>query len=144
MSKALQIADKLAARLTATTALSGVPVIVDRQKDLAAELLTKVSKLSPACIILRYEGFSNSDASQSGRPTVIRRYTATVFALPIFAGSTGKLGDAVMEAAAIALHNWEPVEATDGFPEIRVTGGDYRPDAKFLIYDLDLEIPSKL
>lgn len=144
MSKALDIAGRMASRLAAVSQLAGVPCLVERQKNLAAQIASSIGKASACCIVILYDGFSNSDHSASGRPTVTRRYTVSVFSTPVLAGSTGKLADDVLELAANCLHNWEPVEATDFFSEIHVAGGDFRPDKSFLIYDLDVEVTSKL
>lgn len=142
MSRALDIADRMAARLTAADALSGVTCLVDRQKDIATEVAKSVAKASGSCLVITYEGFSNPDSNQSGKPRVVRRYTATIFSRPVLAD--GQLAADVLETAALILHNWEPDPATDGFAEIRVASGDYRPDSKFLLYDLDLEVTAPL
>jgi hypothetical protein len=142
MSKALDIADLLAGRLQAAAALQGVDVFVDRQKNLPSKVAGSIGKFSAACIAILYDGFSNPDASRSGRPTVTRRFTVSIFAKPVLSSLGGKFADDVLEAAAETLHNWEPT--TTLFSEIRVTGGDYRPDATWLIYDIDLEVISKL
>lgn len=145
MSLALDIADKMAARLTAlTSTLAGVTCLVDRQKDIAVEVAKAVAKTSACAVTILYEGYANPDASRSGRPVVSRRYTASVWARPVLAGTTGKHADDVLETVSQSLHNWDPVEATDLFSEIHITRAALRPDARFLIYDIDIEITSIL
>jgi len=143
-SKAFVIADAIAARLTSQASLAGVTCMVDRQKDIATEVAKSVAKISACCVVVLYDGFKNPDAALSGNPSVIRSYTVSVFGKPVLAGTTGMLAADVMEIAAIALHNWVPDEATTFIAECNVTGGDYRPDKYYLIFELSVDVTSKL
>lgn len=143
MSKALDIADHIAAHLNGLPALTGVTTLVDRQKDLTAEIGLKVAKIG-GCVTILYSGFTNPDAAGGGLPRVLRRYDVTIYAKPILAGAGAMPADDILEAVATGLHLWEPDEAVPGFVEIQVSGGGLRGDKKFLIYDLDVEVLSRL
>lgn len=144
MSLALTIADAMAARLNALASLPGAMALVDRQKDVRSEVAARLLKSAGAAAVILYEGFSNPDANGSGLPRVTRRYTLTLYARPIIRDSAEIPADDIIEIIARALHNWEPAESAAGFFEIHVSGGDLRPDQKYLIYDLDIEVLSRL
>lgn len=147
MSKAMDIADLMAARLNALATLPGVETIVDRQKDIAAMVATKVAKAGASVITILYEGFTNADGRRSGNVAVIRRYTATIYAKPVLRAEGELAADDIVEIAAAALHDWDPEEEEtvgDYFVAIRVTSCDLRPDARHLIYDLDIEADCRL
>ncbi len=144
MSKSITIAQAMADRLNALTTLPDVEALVWRQKDIASELATKLGKGSGAVIVILYEGFQNPDASSSGRISVARRYTVTIFAKPVMRASTALTGDDIAEIVAHSLHDWEPDESTTGFAQIHVKGCDLRPDSAFLIYDMDVAALGKL
>lgn len=142
MSKPLDIADKMAARLTALTALAGVTCLVDRQKDIAAEVAKGVAKLG-VCVSILYQGFTNPDASQTGRPVATHHYTVTVTARPVMTAA-GMHADDALQLVSRCLHNWDATEATDGFSEIHINRSSLRPDAKYLVYDIDLDVITSL
>jgi hypothetical protein len=48
-----------------------------------------------------------------------------------------------MEDAAKVLHSWEPSDLV-GISEISVKSGLARPDDNYLIYDLEVEVMSRL
>ena len=144
MSKPLDIADKMAARLTALTALAGVTCVVDRQKDIVAEVAKGVAKASACCVTILYQGFTNPDASQTGRPVTTHHYTVTVNARPVLAGASGMHADDALQLVSRCLHNWDATEATDGFSEIHINRSSLRPDAKYLVYDMDLDVITTL
>lgn len=145
MSLALDIADLMAARLNAANVnggqLAGVTTLVDRQKDIAAEVAKRVAQAGAAVVTILWEGFSNPDARRSGNISVVRRYTATIYAKPVLREAGELTADDIAERAARLLHDWDP-EAEDelpGFIAVRVVSCDLRPDTKHLIYDLDIE-----
>ena len=144
MSKALNIADAMAARLNALLTLPAGMTLVDRQKDIRAEVAAKVAKAGGAAAVILYEGFSNSSPASSSQLRITRRYTVTIYSKPVLRDATEISADDIVETIARSLHDWEPEESADGIGEISVTGCDLRPDAKFLIYDLDIEILSRL
>ena len=144
MSKAIDIANAMAARINA---ISGIPsnlAVVDRQKDIRVEVAHRVLKGTGSAIIILYEGFSNPAPMASGLLNITRRYSVTLYARPILQDAEVVAADELIELVARELHNWEPDEASAGFGEIIVTGCDLRPDKSYFIYDLDLEVLSRL
>lgn len=143
MSKIIDIALAMQDRILALD-LDGVSVLVDRQKDILSDIAKKASQAGALTIVILFEGFTNPDGRGSGGVTVLRRYTVTLFSKPILAGAEQLPADEVLEQVAEVLHNWDPEETLPGFVGIAVTGGDFRPDLKHLIYDLDIEVESRL
>lgn len=144
MSLAITIAQAMADRINAAPSLPDVTAMVYRQKTLASELATKLAKAGGAVIVILYEGFTNPDAGSATHPAITRRFTVTLFAKPLLREDAEMAADDIVEITARILHNWEPLEATAGFAEIHVKGCDLRPDDKFLIYDLEVEVESRL
>lgn len=143
MSKSLQIADAMAARLNAHMNLGNVLAVVDRQKDIAAEINKRVLKAGGAVIVILFEGFTNASGAVSGQTSVTRRYTVSVYSKPVL--REGELtADDIVEATANILHNWDIDEPTTAAAEIIVTGCDMLPDRNYLIYALDVECASRL
>lgn len=139
MSKAIDIADAMAARINAIPGVSEDIALVDRQKNIQAEVATRVNKSTGAAITILYEGFSNSATNASGLLTITRRYSVSLYARPVLQTSTAMPADDLIEEVARRLHDWEPEDC-----EINVTGCDMRPDKTYLIYDLDVEVLSRL
>jgi hypothetical protein len=144
MSKAITIAEAMAARINVQMTLPDVSAFVDRQKDLLAEINLRVAKAGGAAIAILFEGFSNADTSSSVNLTVLRRYTVTIYAKPVLRDATETAADDIVEIVARALHNWEPDEAKVGCAEITVKGCDLIPDNRYLTYALDIECVSRL
>jgi hypothetical protein len=143
MSKINTIAEAMAERLNAEIYLQDVVAVVSRQKDLASTLQAKVLKAGGAAIVIQFEGFSNPSANSPVHPTVTRRYTATIYTKPIMReGETP--ADDIVEFVASKLHDWEITADTADAAEVRMTGGDVIPDRNYLIYQLDLEVLSRL
>jgi len=144
MSKAIQIAEAMAARLNALATLPDVEAIVWRQKEISSELASKTGKTAGALIVIVYAGFTNPDSSASVHLTVTRRYAVSIFSKPVMRNRTATAADDIVEIAARSLHNWEPDETTTGTAEIRVASCEIRPDEQYLIYDMDIECVSRL
>jgi hypothetical protein len=143
MSKIITIAQAMKERIE-TLDLEGVTVVVDRQKDILSEIAKNTSKAGPLAVVILFEGFSNPDGRESGLPSVIRRYSVSLYAKPILKSDEQLPADDVLEQVAEVLHDWYPDEVVPGFVGIVVTGGDFRPDSKHLVYDLDIEVESRL
>lgn len=139
MSKAMDIAQAMADRLNGLETLPDVETIVDRQKDIAAHVAKQVARGAGAAITILYEGFSNSDRSGAANLKVTRRYTISIFSKPVLREAEATAADDIVETAAVALHRWEAP-----FGEIVLTGCDMRPDTRYLIYDLDVEVLTSL
>lgn len=143
MSKSSTIADAMVSRLNAQIPLTGVTAIAARQKDLSTDLSIKVLKAGGACIVVQFEGFTNPSAIASGAVNVTRRYTASIYTRPIM--NDGEISaDDVVEFVAAKLHNWELDEDRTSGAEIMVTSCDVIPDKTYLIYQLDIDVLSRL
>lgn len=124
--------------------LAGIPVVVDRQKDIAAEVAKKVAMAKAVVVVITYEGFSNPDERMTGGVTVTRRYSVTIYARPILAEVDAIPADDVVEYVTRRIHNWDPAEDVAGFVTVNVTGCDLVPNTKHLIYDLDVEAQCRM
>jgi hypothetical protein len=142
MSKALAIADTIAARIDAA-GLNGRAVIVWKQKDIAGEVRARVERGTGSALMLFYEGFEQVAAHRAPYPAVTRRYLLRVLSRPVLQANQ-PTADALLEGAALALHQWEPDETATGISEISVTQGTLVEDDAFLIYDLTINVTSKL
>lgn len=143
-SKAYQIADALASRINGHPTLLGVYAVAYREKDMASIMAKREATSTAATIIILYLGFVNPDASSSGNVNVTRRYLASVFSRPSRMTEDDIPGDAVAERAALALHHWEPDETATGAAEVYVREGSLRVDGKHAIYDLEINVLSRL
>jgi len=142
MSKALTIADAIAARLDSLQLLAGQKVLVWKQKDIAGEVKARVERGIGTALMLFYEGFEQEGAANGVYPSVLRNYTLRVLSRPVL--QPGKpTADALLESAALSLHQWEPAENT-GISEIIAPRAALVDDDEFLIYDLTLTVKSKL
>jgi len=145
MSIAITIAEKIATRLNAAESLAGVEAVVERQQNVQAVVDRNIAKAKGAAIIITFTGLTNPEGNLSGRQSVTRNYTATIYTLPILR-SEAIPADEIVELTARLLHDWEIDEE---FPqgeatEIRVINGDLVPDRKYLIYEIDLQVLSRL
>ena len=141
MSRVMDIADAMATRLESQAALAGVDVIVDRQKDLAETLKKSVAKAKGSAITILWEGFDVPDVNTSG-PQIRSRYTLRTWSRPVLAdGNTP--ADELVTAICKALHHWIP-EGLHSFGEMTITGGDFTPDTKWLIYEVEAQVMLKL
>jgi hypothetical protein len=144
MSRANDIANAMAGRLNDDLRRLACEALVDNQKDIGAEVTKKVSKTGGAALVILYQGFTNPNANASTASSIVRRYTVSLYATPIILGDPGWTADDLIEEAAKSLHNWEPDESVYRIEQISVIECDLRPDSKYLIYDLDVEILSKM
>ena len=140
MSRMLDIADAIKTRLEAVTALAGIDVVVDRQKDIAVLIAKSVGRAKGSCITILWDGFGVPDANTSG-PQVTSRYTIRTWSRPVINNETP--ADELVEEISKALHHWIPV-GLHAFGEMTVSGGDFVPDAKWLIYEVDVQVTLKL
>jgi hypothetical protein len=142
MSKALDIADAIAARLNALNLLGGQKVIVWKQKDIAGEVKAQVERGIGSSMMLFYEGFDQEGAANGVYPAVTRNYTLRILSRPVL-GIGKPTADALLESAALSLHQWDPAEVS-GISEIIAPKGALVEDDEHLIYDLTLTVKSKL
>jgi hypothetical protein len=140
MSRMLDIAEAIKTRLEGRAALAEVPVLVDRQKDVATKVAAAVGRAAGSLITILWEGFTVPDPNTSG-PQVTSRYTLRTYSRPVI--STETPADELVQEICKALHHWIP-EGVHSFGEVTIGGGDFVPDAKFLIYEIDAEVTLKL
>jgi hypothetical protein len=128
-------AEALAAYLETVLALAGIDVVVARQKDLLASVELAAGKAAGTCVVVAWLGGSNANRSAA---TLVMggRYSVSVWALPIATAQTVPV-DAIVEAAAAAVHGWEG-EPTYNRParRLEVTDVSLVPDERFLVYEI--------
>jgi hypothetical protein len=148
MSIGITIAEAMVERLASSGGFRGVTVLVDQQLDIDTEIEKALgmaagkAKGAGAFVSVFYEGFANPDSSGANNPVIIRSYQVSIYAAPILS-SSNQPADSLMETAATVLHSWEPGEL-GGISEITVKSGLARPDNNYLIYDLSVEVSSRL
>lgn len=142
MSKFYDTADAIATHLGTIEALDDVPIVVDRQKDIASELRKAVAKQSGCLAVITWTGSVNDDNAADG-PALANTYTVTLFSKPIIrAGET--TADDLIEAIAEALHDHR-IGVHDHFADrLVVTGIDPIPADELLIYQIKLSTPFQL
>lgn len=150
MSKALDMADLIKARLNAAPAagelatpvdITGVEVIIYRQQDLGSKIAAASAKASGTAIVILWDGYVFPDAA-ARTPRISNSYTIEVWSKPVIANAELP-ADGVMEAIVRRLWHWVPVGFSH-LDECVLTGGGLVPDSKFLKYDLSLTIPVSL
>ena len=147
MSQQLALAEMIRTRLLTAPAvgelatqmdLTGLDVIVDRQKNILVEVTKSVAKARGTAVVILWEGWTPVDKN-SKRPRLAHSYNITVWSKPIIAGAN-LAADDVMESIIARLWHWKPTGG-HAFSEAEVRNGGLVPDAKFLKYDLEVVIP---
>lgn len=142
MSQFFTTADAIAAMLEAVPALSGMAIIVDRQKDIAAELQKHLGKTNGGCLIVTWTGGTNEDESGDG-PRFASTFTVTGFFKPVLRrGETP--ADDIIEAAAEALHDWRRPAKPHVQDRLIVTAISPFDSAEFLAYRINLKTTDQL
>lgn len=144
MSRSLDIADAIAARLKQVATLPGLSIIVWRQQELQAEVDRLVMRNSGMALVIAFLGFDNPNGQVTGQATVTRRYSLAILAKPVLLHRTAPTATDAAETAARALHNWDIEDPTTGAAEISVTSCELEPDPDLLNYTLTLEVISRL
>ncbi len=148
MSKALDNADLIRTRLLSapTTGeletaidITGVAVIVDRQKSILTKVATAVGRSQGTAIVILWGGFVTSDENAS-KPRLECRYTISVWSKPVLTQG-GLAADDVMEAVIRRMWHWKP-SGPHAHGEARVKDGGIVPHTSYLIYDCEVVIPS--
>ena len=136
MSRLMDICAAVQTRIEASATLAGVPVHIDRQKDIAAEVATAVAKLS-LCVVLyptRADRASGGTSADPFRATVV----AEIYASPILrAGRQPDLAaDDAAEAVAAALDGWIPdgSATTHNVERVTVAAIELVPDREYLVW----------
>lgn len=128
------IAKLMEERLEGREALAGVPVVLDQQKDVRAEVEIGVAKETGAAITILYEGGTVENPQDSG-PRVAARYTVRAWGLPVMRETSESWVPTETVHAEImrALHHWVPVGHHPA-REMRVSDPDLEPDNDYLVY----------
>lgn len=120
--------------LKARPALAGIPVEIDRQKDLASMIAIAVGKAG-ACIVLyptrlaRAENPQPGDAYQAG-------IEIEVYAQPVLRAPTATAADDLIEDVIAALDGYLPVAAVGRTMQDRVVVLEQQlvPDQEYLVW----------
>lgn len=144
MSKALTIAEQMKGRLDAdfartdvSVSLVGLDVVVDKQKDILAEINKAVKKATGAVVTILWTGFGRN--REQGR---IYRYTVHVYVKPIM-NAGNKPADDIVERIDEALNFWVPPAASASghtHYELQGSGAELLPDKNFLIYEMQFTV----
>lgn len=137
MSAFYAAADAIAARLGADALLAGVPVVVDRQRDIASELRKAIGKQTgQGILIVTWTGGTNYDEQKSD-PRIAATFTVTGFFKPVIrAGYTA--ADDIIEAVCKSLHDWLPEAGGHFHSRLVVKGVDPIQDAELLALRVNL------
>lgn len=140
MSAFLTKAEEIADRLRAVTELESVEIIVDRQKDIAAEFAKAMGKAKGGVIIIFFDGYrpNEEDVAES---LLVSSYSITVWTKPVL--RTGQAAaDDLVEAVHRSLHGWQHDFYCQNNAIVR--SGRIIPDQRFLIHELQIELKHEL
>jgi hypothetical protein len=150
MSASLDMADLIRTRLlTAPTSsematsvdLTAMEVVIYRQTPIVSQITAAVAKASGGVILITWEGFRIPDGN-TARPRLANRYNVSVWNKPII-DNNARPADEVMESILLRLWHWVPAGG-HSHGEVEIRTGDMVPDKNFLIYDLEITIPTNL
>lgn len=137
MSRFFQTCEAIKALLEASPALVGFAVMVDRQRDILAELQKTQAKHSGrGLLVVSWAGSPNAEEN-SDRPCFDSRYLITGFFKPtIRQGDTA--ADEIIEAAALAVHD-QPKQANEACQHyLKIMGVEPISHPDLLIYQIKL------
>lgn len=140
MSAFLDKADEIAARLKSVLELESVEIIVDRQKDIAAEFSKAMGKAKGGVIIILFDGYrpNEEDVAES---VLVSSYSITIWTKPVLRGGQPPADDLV-ESVHRALHGWQHDFYCQNNAIVR--RGRIIPNQRFLIHELQLELKHEL
>lgn len=119
--------------------ITGLEVIVDRQKDVPNRVAATMAKSQGVVISILWSGFVTLDPLAT-RPRLGNAYSVTIWSRPVL--EEGDLpADDVVEAAVVRLWNWVPTDF-HAFGECQVRDGGIVPDIKWLKYEFEVVIPT--
>ncbi|RYD38765.1 MAG: hypothetical protein EOP87_00935 [Verrucomicrobiaceae bacterium] len=118
--------------------LTKVDVVVDRQKDHRVKVAKSVASGTGTAILILWDGWVNLDPN-SRRPRLGHSYTIRVQSKPVIAGDE-MAADDVAESIAMRLWQWSRNGHANN--ECTVGPADITPDEKYLIYDMQVTIPT--
>jgi hypothetical protein len=150
MSASLDMADLIRTRLrtapitgelATSVNLTTMEVVIYRQTPIVSQITAAVAKATGGVILITWEGFRIPDGN-TARPRLANRYNISVWNKPII-DNGARPADEVVESILMRLWQWVPGGGhANGEVEIRT--GDMVPDKNFLIYDLEIIIPTSL
>lgn len=150
MSIALDHAEQIRTRLlTAPTAeeratpldLRAVPIIVDRQKDILAEVSKAVAKTTGCAVVILWTGYS-AGAVDGSNPRCAATYKITVLSKPVLAGAA-LAADDILESILLRLWLWRP-PGSSAYTKSILGAATLIPNDSILIYECELQIPTVL
>lgn len=138
------VAKAMEAQLEGWPALAGVPVVIDQQKDIKAEIETAVAKIRGCCVSILFVGFRSVDKDTPG-PRVRARYELRAWGLPIVQETLNEFlpAETCLAQVAKALHHFRP-DGRTVLDEVTVEDGDLVPDLDFLIYETFVSVVIQL
>lgn len=136
MSAFLDKADAIATRLKAVPELASVEVIVDRQKDIAAEFSKAMGKTKGGVIIILFDGYQTWE-EEVADSLVVSSFSITVWTKPVLRSSDPPADDLV-QSVHTSLHGWQHDEFCRHKAVVR--RGRIIPNQRFLIHELQTEI----
>lgn len=148
MSKAIDNAEAIKDRLKAAPLaheiatpldITGLDIIVDRQKNILSEIAKAVAKTKGTAIVIAWLGYKTLDAN-ARTPRMGNLYNVCVWSKPVIEAGNYP-ADEVIEAVINRLWQWVP-GGGHAFGEAEVTGGGLVADTKYLKYDCDINIPT--
>lgn len=142
MSKLYQTAEALAAHLGTVVPESELAIVVDRQKDLQAEVNKSIGKVKGGVAVVEWGGVSQIDARASQlRGT--SNFVVTVICKPVLRAKAGQLpADDLVEQLADAMHHWhpEPEKPSACRDRMEVTAIQPVNHPQYLIYSIRAEM----
>ena len=143
MSKIIDQAEAIKFRLDNDVAeLSGVAVIVDRQKDLGEEIKKAVAKAKGAAVIISASSGRNNKPDDSGLE-LLTSFSVVVITKPIKRkGEPDAI--TIMEQIIISIHDFPLTLSTHCTRHAKVQGWKLINHSTYLIYEITLTTPTLL
>ena len=151
MSAALTHADLIRTRLLTAPAgddlptvadLTGLTVIVDRQKNIGSEISTTMAKGAGNLIVILWNGPDQVLDANAHRPRIAHNFRISVWSVPILKQNLPPADD-IMDSIIARLWHWRP-DSVHCFSEVTLKPGGMVPNTSYLIYDLDVQVPASL
>lgn len=137
MSAFLDKADAIKARLEAITELSGIDVLVDRQKDLRSEFTRSMAKAKGAAIIIFFSGYDSHEPGVTGSE-VTSEYSVWIWSKPVL--KDGSItADEILSNVHTSLNGWIS-DDTACRNKTEVSQGRLVSNNSFLIYEVKAKI----
>ena len=134
MSQIGTLLGEITARLQATTALDGIPVLLGRSHDLETDIQIAVSKMK-TCIVVFHTRTRRREDAQPADP-FYPLIDIEIYQTPLTAGSAAPDAADVAEAVATALDGWLRPTAPTASADDRCIAGDLVlvPDEEYVVW----------